>query len=152
MAIIKEWLCVEHGPFEGSHPICPGNGCESDMVTRAFYTAPGIRSDFMKNLDAGIKKSADGLNLTDLRSAKAYEAAHGGSNPNGVLWGNDATKFLGKAPADAVQPFSYQFKDGKVWNDTGGMRQAANEAGITKSVLPRAEITTTRADTKKLTV
>jgi len=149
MAVIKEWECLEHGYFEASHPICPGTGCDSSMVNRVFLTPPRIRSQFMKEFDAGIRKSADGLNLTDFRSGKQEgDTAHGGNLASGVLWGNDAAKFLGGDPLTKVQPFEAKLKDGTVWRDPGGMRQAA-ASGITKSVLPSAELTTTREDSVK---
>jgi hypothetical protein len=154
MAIIKEWRCLYHGDFESSHPICPADDCDSEYVDRVFLTAPGIRSKFMTEFDRGIRKSAEGLNLSNFRSAREGESAHGGNLGAGVLWGSDATRFLGADPVLAVKPFSAKLPDGRVWTDPGGMRQAAQEVGITKSVRPKAELTTysgASADAQKVT-
>jgi hypothetical protein len=33
MGVIRKWLCVTHGPFECSHPICRAMGCDSRHVS-----------------------------------------------------------------------------------------------------------------------
>ena len=108
LGVIKEWLCVDHGEFEASHPICPAPGCDSSAVTREFRTAPGSISRSTRQFDAGIRKSSDMYRINNFRSAKPGEAAHGGTAardngmPTGVLWGDECRKVLGRGFSELV--------------------------------------------------
>lgn len=144
-SVIKEWFCGEHGSFEGSHPICPNLGCESREVIREFRTAPAFKSDGTKRTDAGLRKTVDDYRLGDLKSARPGESSKAHSRADGLLWGDDAQKFIGKPLTAAHVPAAFDVKDESGhksrWVDPGGMRMVANEMGITQSVLPKAEIT-----------
>lgn len=68
MAVLKEWLCLAHGPFESSveSPDCP-MGC--DTVERAFFTPPGLGSSRTKNIDSTLESLASSHGLTDIGPA-----------------------------------------------------------------------------------
>lgn len=152
--ILHDWHCRDHGNFEGSHPICPEMGCESEHVVKVYLKAPGIRSDFMKRHDAGIRKSADSMHLGNFRSARAGEAAYGGDigKPGErVLWGSDVNKVSGKPFAALTQQAEatskFRKKDGSTEVVPNGMRLAA-QAGITSRPIKPAERTVSMADKK----
>jgi hypothetical protein len=143
--ILHDWRCATHGQFEGSHPICPEMGCDSENVTKLFLKAPGIRSDFMKRHDAGIRKSAEMMGISNFRSARENEAAFGGDvgKPGErVLWGNEVNKVAGRPFAALTQQAEasnrFVLPTGKVDVVPSGMRQAGN-SGITQRPLPQAE-------------
>jgi len=148
MAVLKEWECIEHGTFEGTHPICPAMGCRSESVERVFLTAPVIKHDKTKRFDLGIRKTADSLQTTNLKSARPGEVSFGGrAEPKSgmqLLWGDETKQALGKSFAEMTQaahkPLTITRPDGKVITDTrnNGMRAIANETKITQRVLPRA--------------
>jgi hypothetical protein len=148
--ILFDWRCAVHGDFEGSHAICPHLGCDSGQVTKIFLKAPGSRSDKTRRFDAGIRKSAESMGLSNFRSARAGEAAHGGDIGKQVLWGNEVQKAM---PGTSFAQLSQQaeagsvFKkaDGTVEKVPSGMRLAA-QAGITQRPVPKAERTVARAD------
>jgi hypothetical protein len=49
--VIKEWVCLAHGDFEGTKPQCP-KGCKGDgMIERVFRTAPAIQSQGFRNIN-----------------------------------------------------------------------------------------------------
>jgi hypothetical protein len=154
--ILKEWCCIEHGEFEGSHGICPASGCNSKFVKQEFRTPVGIRTDYMKRFDAGIKKSADMYKIDNFKSAKAGETSFAGRAPAGapqVLWGNESQKVLGKSFAEltqvAAKPFAVKKRDGSeiVLTRNNAMREAATEANITSRRLPQAhEVTAARSE------
>lgn len=149
MAVIKEWECLEHGYFEGSHPICPNSGCDSSTVDRAFLTPPGIRSSFMKNFDAGIRQTADGLNQTNFHSAARGEIAHTRPNQGQVLWGAQGEALLGKSLTQVERP-TFQIADDqgrpRQWTDRGGLKIVANETPLLNKTLPNAEVSAVRGD------
>jgi hypothetical protein len=151
--IIKEWFCGEHGAFEGSHAICPVIGCESAEVVREIRTAPGFKSDITKRTDAGLRKTAEGLGLSNLRSAKVGESAKPRAAGTELLWGDAGAKMLGKSLTEAHQPAAFDIKtpEGQQakWVDRGGMVELAN-AGITQRVLPVAAERTVSANDQKL--
>jgi hypothetical protein len=162
MAIVKEWNCLEHGEFESSHPICPNFGCDSQFVKREIRTAPGIRSATMKRFDAGIRKSADMMNLSDLRTAREGEAAYGGDAGKKlgaeVLWGDTAVRraMNGRGFSDLVQtaqqPVTVTNRstgEPMTYSRNNGMAEAAEAAGITRRVLPRAGEVSAAKDTPK---
>ena len=139
--ILKDWRCPHHGDFESTHPICNGSGCDSAAVTQIHLRPPAFKSDATKRFDAGIAKTAAGMNLTNLRSARAGEAARGGEAAKAagteLLWGDDTRKILGQSFSQltqkAAQPFVYQ-KEGQepiVLTENNGMREAARAARLT---------------------
>jgi len=73
MAIIKEWICFVHGPFESASSACP-HGCNT--TEQRFFTPPNIRTT---GRTANIDKTMYGLmqqhNMTDVRSCREGEAA-----------------------------------------------------------------------------
>lgn len=139
-----DWRCPKHGTFERSHPICPGNGCDSADVVKVFLKAPGARSDSTRRFDAGIRKSAEMMNLSNFRSAKAGESSKIPMQQQ-VLWGNEVNKALPNGMGAMTQMAAKQantvFKttQGDVRLPNNGMRQAANETKITSRPLPAAE-------------
>lgn len=141
--LIKEWSCAQHGPFEGSHPICPEMGCDSSDVKREIRTAPATKSDATKRFDDGIRKTAEMYGQSDFKSARAGESSKANSQASQVLWGDKASRFLGRPlqQAHVPQQFNIQDREGnaRVWTDKGGMATAADDIGITRSVLPPAE-------------
>jgi hypothetical protein len=158
LGVIKEWNCLEHGEFVGSHPLCPVLGCESRAVTRVFLTPPNIGSTALKRFDQGIARSADMYRISNFRSAKAGEASYGGDKARElgmeVLWGNEVQKKMGRSFAEltglAQQPLVVPKRDGSGvlrMDHNNGMRDAATEVGITRRRLPKAgEVVAARAD------
>lgn len=155
MSVLKEWRCKKHGTFEGSHPICPALGCRSQSVERVFLTPPGIKSEFGKRHEAGIKKLADAYGQTDFRTARVGE--HSMKRPvtatgQELLWGDSAVKRtlgmdMNALTARTAQPFTVQKPDGRQETVPHGMRLAATELGLTSRVLPPAgELTVSRSE------
>ena len=156
--ILKEWNCLLHGEFDGTHPICPSMGCSSKAVVREFRTAPTIRSSGMKKFDAGIRRTADMMKLNNIRTARAGEAAYGGeaAKQTGleVLWGSDVQRVMGRSFAEmssaAQRPLVVPRRDGTgsiTVTRNNAMREAATEAGITRRTLPPVgELVTVRSD------
>lgn len=146
MPIFKEWNCAKHGQFVATHPICPAMGCRSQTVTRAFLTAPGVVSSATKRFDAGLKKTAQIYKMSDLKSARPGESQSNGGE--GVLWGTAAEKALGRPLHTGSPVFRQQLADGRVWEDRGGMREAAADFGIDQTTprdtLSRSEVTAER--------
>lgn len=151
--ILKEWFCSEHGDFEGTHAVCPAMGCESAEVIRVFRTAPAFKSDTTKRTDAGLRKTAEGLGLSNLHSAKEGEHARPRGQGDELLWGDKASNFIGRPLTEAHQAQSFDIKtpEGQQgrWVDRGGIVELAN-AGITKNVLPVAAERTVSANDSKL--
>jgi len=151
MAAIKEWVCVEHGEFEASHAICPAFGCASEFVTQEFRTAVTIGTKFKKDFDAGVRKSADMMGTTRLKTAKEGEASFKGRAENGqeLLWGDQCKKVIAELSQVAQLPTAYKKRDGSsiVLTRNNGMREAATELGVTGRRIPRAgEATGERKD------
>jgi hypothetical protein len=72
MAIIKEWICMAHGPFESAKSMCP-KGCTT--VERRFFTAPAIKTnDRTKNIDKTLQQLADDYKMTDIGNQYATAA------------------------------------------------------------------------------
>ena len=159
MAVLKEFSCIEHGPFEGSHPICPASGCDSSAVSQEFRTAPTIGSGFVKRFDAGIRKSSDMMGGKNFRTARAGEAAYGGDAAKetglGVLWGDESRKVLGRSFAEltqvAAKPLEVRKRDGSGtirMDRNNGMREAVAATGLTGRRLPRAADVTAEPSAK----
>lgn len=155
--ILHDWRCPRHGDFESSHAICPTFGCESEGVVKVFKRAPGVISATTRRFDAGLKQTATSYGLSNIRSARAGEAAYGGKNSNGVLWGDQVNQIVRpggsglpglmqaaggayKRPDGKTEYGSaYKMPDGSTQVVPHGMRQAATEIGVTRRPLPRAE-------------
>lgn len=168
MAILKEWCCLEHGPFDGSHAICPSFGCDSRAVKQEFRTPVGIKSNLTKRTDEGIRKSSDMYRINDFRSAREGEASFGGDKGKElgmeVLWGKDVEKKMGHSFAalsgQAQKPLVVPKRDGSGvlrLDKNNAMREAATEAGITRRRLPLAgevsgDKATAKAQAQQLTV
>jgi hypothetical protein len=160
VAIIKEFACLEHGPFEGSHPICPEYGCASTHVTQEFRTAPKIRHGITRRTDAGLRTSSE-MYGKDWRSAREGEMSHRPQEQTAlgqkVLWGSEINKEMGRSFAEmtgvAQKPLIVKKRDGSGelrLDRNNAMREAATESGITSRCLPRAGGDVTgAADTSK---
>lgn len=155
MAVLKEWACVDHGPFESTHPICPELGCMSESVKRVFLTVPGTMSSSTKRFDQGIRKSSDMMGGLNFRSAKPNEAAYGGDAKSAygqeVLWGDQIQKVSGKdintLMGEAARPMPAP-GGGETLTINSGLRQAATEMGITQRRIPVAGEMTVAAKDK----
>ena len=154
MSVMREWSCLEHGPFEGTHAICPGYGCDSRAVTQEFRTPVTIGSQFRKRHEAGMRKSADMMQISDWKSAKAGDTSFAGrADPaigTEVLWGDASKKVLGHSFSELTQIAAKPLtgKGGEViMSRNNGMQEAANSTGITQRRLPQAhEVTGARGD------
>jgi hypothetical protein len=146
LGVVKEWNCLEHGPFESSHAICPAHGCRSRAVTQEFRTAPRVGTRMVKQFDAGIRRTVDMMRLNDLRTARAGETAFGGDKggPTGtrVLWGDqDVRRTLGRSVGElmglAAKPLNVRSHTNPEQvlpsPRNNGVAGAATEGGITQS-------------------
>lgn len=149
MAVIKEFNCIEHGEFDGTHPICPSHGCDSKHVAQEFRTPVGIGTQAKKRFDAGIRRSSDMMHISNFRTAREGETAHGGNVGKELgmelLWGNDINKKMNRPLAnmigEAQKPLVVPKRDGSGLlrlDRNNAMREAATEAGITRRRLPKA--------------
>lgn len=91
MAVIKEYSCLAHGPFEAAEPICP-HGCTT-AVKRQFFTAPGTRSAKTKASDVALERLARRFGLSDIsnRKGSVMESRRGFGKIGGMdfspVWG-----------------------------------------------------------------
>jgi len=161
MSVMKEWKCALHGPFEGTHPICPTLGCMSDEVSREFRTAPAYHNGQTARTDRGLRRTADMMRIDNWRSARAGESSFAGRGvdaPLGteVLWGNEVAKHPGMgnrsfaaltaAAATPLNPAELNMPPERAATDpyitkNNGMRAAATTLGVTRRTLPPAEVT-----------
>jgi len=150
MSVIREWKCSTHGCFEGSHPICPELGCDSSDVERVFLTPVGISKGKYQRFENGLRQTADRMGISNWKTAREGESSFAGRGPVGseVLWGNDIEKVMGQPMAAqmaaASAPLNVPGKDPSkdpYLTVNNGMRYAANEIGLTRNNLPRAEVT-----------
>ena len=95
--ILNDYKCPRHGIFEGSHPICPEFGCNSQGVEKVFLKV-NVKSAMTARADAGFKKSAEIYQQTDWKTAKEGELAKANNRADLVKWGDEGAKFLGKSP------------------------------------------------------
>lgn len=72
MAVIKEWRCLAHGPFENAKGVCE-HGCTT--VIREFRTAPGLKSVKTKRSDNALERMAARYGLTDMSASKTGSVA-----------------------------------------------------------------------------
>lgn len=150
--IIKEWKCTSHGPFEGTHPICPAMGCESSDVVREFRTPPSFNSGLAKATDASLNNISQSYGLSDMsnKNGKSVKENAMASNPHAAIWGRDA---LGSQFESMIQqgqaPVSVQTKDGRTLTaENNGFKAACETAGLNKRSLPPASIIATKSDAK----
>jgi hypothetical protein len=141
---MREWTCLEHGEFDGTHAICPAFGCDSEHVSQEFRTPIGIGTDFRKRFDQGMRKSADMYGASDWKSAKAGDTSfEGRADPalgQKLLWGDECKKVMGHSFSELAQVASKPLlgQGGEViLKHNNGMREAATVAGITRRRLPQ---------------
>lgn len=69
MAIVREFCCRAHGPFESKrqHPRCP-RGCSAKFVVQEFRTAPPLLGARTKRIDAELSNLAKSYGLSDLKT------------------------------------------------------------------------------------
>lgn len=70
MAVLKEWRCFAHGPFESEEQKCP-NGCSRAFVVREIRSAPAIKHNRTKVADSAIRALAADFGLTNVKNDKA---------------------------------------------------------------------------------
>lgn len=154
MAIMKEWKCEKHGHFEGTHPICPQMGCDSENVERAYLTPVSISAGQYKRFDAGLRKTSEMMNIPNWKTARQGEVGFEGRAPLGqeVLWGDEVKTVMGKPFGEMVQQAQAPLSvPGKEANDpylthNNGLRAVANTTPIFNAPLPKAEITRAAGD------
>jgi hypothetical protein len=67
MAVLKEWRCAAHGPFEAVEGIC--KHCKNGIfVKQEIRTAPAYRRKNMKIIDGIFRETAANFGLTDLKN------------------------------------------------------------------------------------
>jgi len=159
--MIREFACLEHGPFEGSHAICPAYGCDSRAVSQEFRTAPKIGSALTRRTDAGLRKSAEMYGINNWKSgAREGDMSFAGHADKAlgmeVLWGNEVQKKMGRSFTElsglAQKPLVVPKRDGSGvlrLDRNNAMREAATEAGITRRRLPKAAEVSGAPDTPK---
>jgi|HubBroStandDraft_2_1064218.scaffolds.fasta_scaffold195003_2 hypothetical protein len=76
MAVLKEFRCLAHGPFDSKEAVCP-HGCS--VVVREFRTAPAGRSAKTKTSDAALERLASRFGLSDMSNR---DGSVGGSRKN----------------------------------------------------------------------
>lgn len=74
MAVLKEFRCKAHGPFEefvrgDKMPACP-HGCNPRFVKREFRTAPAIQGSATARMDGLQKGLAHDFGLSDLKAGR----------------------------------------------------------------------------------
>ena len=154
MAVMKEFKCKKHGSFEGTHPICPQMGCDSEHVEREFRTPVSVSQGKYQRFDAGLRKTSEMMDIPNWKTARAGEVGFHGRAPIGqeVLWGDDVKNVMGKPFAQMTQEAGASLNvPGKDANDpyvthNNGLRAVANTTPIFNAPLPKAEITRAAGD------
>jgi len=148
--IIKEWRCADHGPFEGSHPICPAMGCSSENVSREFRTAPGFKSDMTKATDGGFDRMAQNYGMSDMSNAHGRTVKGGNVDPTAAIWGKEAIgSQFDSMLNQASTPTKFTAKNGKeLYADNMGMRAACKASGLDQKPLPPATIVGAKSDAR----
>lgn len=95
MAVLKEYICMAHGPFEGYEPQCP-HGCSGTMVEREFRT-PFSYPQKMNGIDRTLNNLASDFNMTDMRHNSNGTVAGGQANPYAPQWSSGGLSALQKA-------------------------------------------------------
>jgi hypothetical protein len=95
--IIKEYICMAHGDFEGGDAVCP-SGCSGDgMVQRVFRTPVAIRSAQFGNINNTIQTLANDYGLSDIDT-------HGGDGIRRADWRVHKRLNQGKDMSQYFQP------------------------------------------------
>ncbi len=141
--------------LRGHAPHLPGHGLHV-----------GVGRARVPDADRGLRRSADGLNISNWRTARAGESSFAGRGvdaPLGtqVLWGNEVSKHpemggrsfaqLTASAATPLDPNALNLPPEKARVDphithNNGMRTAATTLGVTRNVLPPAEFTRSLQD------
>jgi len=72
MAVLKDYMCTEHGVFESREAKCPIKFCQGDLSV-IFLQPVGIKSENTKKNDKNLKQLALEFDMTDIKSTKAGE-------------------------------------------------------------------------------
>ena len=72
MAVLKDYLCTEHGVFESREAKCPIKFCKGELSV-VFLKPVGLRSEKTKSNDKNLKQLALEFDMTDIKSTKAGE-------------------------------------------------------------------------------
>lgn len=111
MAIVKEWICMAHGDFDGpsavtgASPPCP-HGCDASMVERVFRTPPALQSASFKGINRTMQTLAREHGLSNIENAAAIRNGIGmrRASPDTHRRLNTATEMIiGKARAAGLQ-------------------------------------------------
>jgi hypothetical protein len=73
MAILREFRCLAHGPFEAFEPECP-HGCSARFVAQEIRTAPGLKSAATKVADREIGNLAKSYGMTNIPTSRDGES------------------------------------------------------------------------------
>ena len=153
-----DWKCPRHGVFESSHPICDALGCDSSGVEKVFIKAPSVRSEITKRTDDGLRRSAEIYRQSDFLTASEGEVAKANNQADRLLWGDDASKVLGRPAGAAVGGVEGKAKPGTRGDDWAPALINAAPNPIQRSELTgvkkqddkwRGELTQTAAETRE---
>src|SRR5579862_7318012 len=67
MAVMKEYRCAAHGPFENYDAICPA-GCPRAFVKQEIRTAPSFQRKATRFVDQQLRGIAEDAGLTNLKN------------------------------------------------------------------------------------
>lgn len=125
--IIKEFKCPIHGSFEGSHPICPAFGCESEGVEREFKTPPSINTGMVAMRDASLRRTAEVYGFSDMSNKDGSSVASNQQSGREAIWGAEGIGEQGysKMLAQAATPITVKGKTDK----NRGMQLASELTG-----------------------
>lgn len=86
MAVVKEFRCLAHGPFDAREARCP-HGCTT--VLREFRTAPGGRSARTKAADGALEHLAKRFGLSDMSNRSGSVGGSRRQRPDfSPVWGD----------------------------------------------------------------
>lgn len=66
MAVVKEYLCPGHGPFEATRPRCP-HGC-TVVSEREFRTAPAFHDGTTRRTDDLVRSQVEAFRLSNIKT------------------------------------------------------------------------------------
>ncbi len=90
MAVMREWRCAAHGPFESTHHACP-KGCPKQFVTQEIRTAPAYQQKKTRFVDQQLRGIAEDAGLTNLKN----DPKSGTSVMDELRKGEQKSKWLG---------------------------------------------------------
>ena len=76
MAVLKDYLCTEHGVFESREAKCPIKFCKGELSV-VFLKPVGVKSEKTKSNDRNLKQLALEFDMTDIKSTRAGEHQEG---------------------------------------------------------------------------